>query len=262
MPLARFKGDFYCLWNCTKEDLAIHRRRGSMPFDRPTKHDNWESFMRHSIGAARFGLTLLAATASRRPATARPRGRRLPKGKKVFAKCMACHTLEAGKNKVGPRCTASSAANPARVEGFTYSDAMKNSGSPGRGDAGQYLTSPKKEVPGNKMAFPGCRSRTTGQRHRLLERGNAMKSGASIRGFGAGFPLLLALISSFVATGSLDARADTTPLKISIGYIAEAIPEPDPLSLVEIVPKGQGHRRRASGHRRQQHDRQVPEADL
>ena len=62
-----------------------------------------------------------------------------------------------------------------------------------------------------------------------------MKPGAPIRGYGAG--LLIALLVSFI---SIEARAQTTPLKISIGYIAEAIPEPDPLSLVEIVPKDKG----------------------
>ena len=71
-----------------------------------------------------------------------------------------------------------------------------------------------------------------------------MKPGALIRGFGAGFFTLLAFVFSIVEPrfigGSIDARADTTPLKISIGYIAEAIPEPDPLSLVEIVPKDKG----------------------
>lgn len=64
-----------------------------------------------------------------------------------------------------------------------------------------------------------------------------MTAGAPIRGFGAGIFLLFTLIFSI---GSLDASADTTPLKISIGYLAEAIPEPDPLSLVEIVPKDKG----------------------
>lgn len=64
------------------------------------------------------------------------------------------------------------------------------------------------------------------------------------RGIGAGFVAILAFFVSIVSQGFLgcgsDARADTTPLKIAIGYISEAIPEPDPLSLVEIVPKDKG----------------------
>jgi ABC transporter substrate binding protein (PQQ-dependent alcohol dehydrogenase system) len=65
-----------------------------------------------------------------------------------------------------------------------------------------------------------------------------MTAAAPIRGIGAGLALLLSLFLSIVSTGS--ARADTTPLTISIGYLAEAIPEPDPLSLVEVVPKDKG----------------------
>src|ERR1041385_2190123 len=68
-----------------------------------------------------------------------------------------------------------------------------------------------------------------------------MQAGAPTRGIGTG--LLLALLISFcsiVSTGSIDARADTTPLKIAIGYIGEAIPEPEPLSLVEVEAKDKG----------------------
>ena len=66
-----------------------------------------------------------------------------------------------------------------------------------------------------------------------------MRPGVRFLGIGAGFVLFFALVFSIVSTGH-EARADTTPLKISIGYISEAIPEPDPLSLVEIVPKDKG----------------------
>jgi len=113
--------------------------------------------MRQSIGAARFGLTLLAATAFVALATSASRADGDPeKGKKVFAKCMACHTLEAGKNKVGPSLHGIIGRKAGQVEGFTYSDAMKNSGLTwDEATLDTYLTAPKKEVPGNKMAFPG-----------------------------------------------------------------------------------------------------------
>jgi cytochrome c len=113
--------------------------------------------MRQSIGAARFGLTLLAATALVALATAPSRADGDPeKGKKVFAKCMACHTLEAGKNKVGPSLHGIIGRKSGSVEGFTYSDAMKNAGVTwDEAELDKYLTAPKKEIPGNKMAFPG-----------------------------------------------------------------------------------------------------------
>jgi ABC transporter substrate binding protein (PQQ-dependent alcohol dehydrogenase system) len=64
-----------------------------------------------------------------------------------------------------------------------------------------------------------------------------VRPGASFRGIGAGLVALLSLVFSIV---SVDAHADTTPLKIAIGYIGEAIPEPPPLSLVEVVAKDKG----------------------
>jgi ABC transporter substrate binding protein (PQQ-dependent alcohol dehydrogenase system) len=63
-----------------------------------------------------------------------------------------------------------------------------------------------------------------------------VKPGALPR-VGAGLSVFLLLVFSIVST---PATADTTPLKISIGYIGEAIPEPEPLSLVEVIAKDKG----------------------
>ncbi len=80
-------------------------------------------------------------------------------GEKIFNKCKTCHTLEAGKNKVGPSLqgvigrTAGTAAN------FKYSEAMKNAGAGGlvwsEETLDKYLAGPKELVPANKMPFPG-----------------------------------------------------------------------------------------------------------
>jgi len=113
--------------------------------------------MRHTIGAARFGLSVLA-TAALFCLTAAPSHAEgdSAKGKKVFAKCMACHTTEAGKNKVGPSLHGIFGRKSGTVEGFTYSDAMKNAGITwNEAELDKYLTNPKKDIPGNKMAFPG-----------------------------------------------------------------------------------------------------------
>ena len=77
-------------------------------------------------------------------------------GKKVFAKCQACHSLEAGKNKVGPSLHGIIGRASGSEAGFTYSDAMMNAHltwTPETLD--QYLTNPRKMVPGTKMAFVG-----------------------------------------------------------------------------------------------------------
>jgi cytochrome c len=81
-------------------------------------------------------------------------------GEKVFNKCKACHTVEAGKNKVGPSLHAIIGRAPASVEGFNYSKAMKEFASGHTWDEetlNQYLEAPKKMVPGTKMAFVGLK---------------------------------------------------------------------------------------------------------
>jgi cytochrome c2 len=79
-------------------------------------------------------------------------------GKKVFAKCQACHSLEAGKNKVGPTLHGVMGRASASETEFNYSEAMKNAHltwDPETLD--KYLANPKEMVPGTKMMFPGLR---------------------------------------------------------------------------------------------------------
>ncbi len=80
-------------------------------------------------------------------------------GKAVFKKCMACHQVD--KNAVGPMMKGVIGRKAGTVEGYQYSDAMKNSGL--TWDAAtikEYLADPKKKVPGNKMVFAGIKDPT------------------------------------------------------------------------------------------------------
>jgi cytochrome c len=77
-------------------------------------------------------------------------------GQKVFTKCQICHTLDAGKNKIGPSLHGLIGRPSASVESFGYSDAMKNAHVTwDEPTLDKYLTDPKAMVPGTKMLFPG-----------------------------------------------------------------------------------------------------------
>ncbi len=80
-------------------------------------------------------------------------------GKKVFQKCAPCHSVGPGAtNKVGPNLSGLVGRKAGTEEGFSYSDAMKNSGLTwDEATFKEYITDPKKKVPGNKMLFPGVK---------------------------------------------------------------------------------------------------------
>lgn len=83
-------------------------------------------------------------------------------GQAVFKKCSACHDASSGgPNKVGPNLYGVVGRPVASHEGFTYSDGMKTHAEGGKAwtfeDLDKYLTNPKTEVPGNKMAFAGLK---------------------------------------------------------------------------------------------------------
>jgi nitrite reductase (NO-forming) len=70
-------------------------------------------------------------------------------GRQVFRKCQACHSLEPGKKLLGPS-----------LQGYDYSPAMKQANivwDPKTLDP--YLADPQKVVPGNKMPFPGLKTK-------------------------------------------------------------------------------------------------------
>jgi cytochrome c len=79
------------------------------------------------------------------------------KGEAVFAKCKACHTVDAGgANGQGPNLYKIMGAKHGHTPGFAYSEALL--GKPGVWDwenMSAWLSAPKKYAPGTKMAFAG-----------------------------------------------------------------------------------------------------------
>ena len=82
------------------------------------------------------------------------------KGKKVFNKCKACHSLKAGKKKIGPDLAKLFGRKAGTVKKFRYSKGMKKSGITwDEKSLDKYVTKPRKFLKGTKMAFPGLKKK-------------------------------------------------------------------------------------------------------
>ena len=80
-------------------------------------------------------------------------------GKLVFRKCQACHSLEPGKNGLGPSLAGIVGKKSGTAPSFNYSAAMKGSNLTWDiATLDTYLSDPQKLVPGNKMPFPGLKT--------------------------------------------------------------------------------------------------------
>ena len=98
-------------------------------------------------------------------------------GKSSFNKCMACHAIgEGAKNKVGPVLNGLEGRKSGTVEGYSYSDANKNSGITWSKDTFlEYIKDPKAKIPGTKMIFAGIKNEKESERplgvHRAVRQG-------------------------------------------------------------------------------------------
>lgn len=96
-------------------------------------------------------LTLLALV---------PAARADDPGEHVFKTyCAVCHTVEPGKNKIGPSLAGVVGRKAGTAPGYSYSDANKKSGITWtEAELDKYLTDPKAVVPGTKMIFAGLKN--------------------------------------------------------------------------------------------------------
>jgi cytochrome c len=81
-------------------------------------------------------------------------------GEKVFAKCKACHKVGDGaKNGIAPELNGLDGRKAASVEGYNYSDALKEAGITwNEASFLEFIKNPKAKVPGTKMVFQGLSS--------------------------------------------------------------------------------------------------------
>jgi cytochrome c len=78
------------------------------------------------------------------------------KGAEIFKRCMVCHSIKAGENRIGPSLHGVVGRPAGSVPKFSYSSANKKSGIIWTAqEIFTYLKNPQKLVPGTKMSFPG-----------------------------------------------------------------------------------------------------------
>src|ERR1700733_5995846 len=81
-------------------------------------------------------------------------------GKVVFEKCAACHSLEAGKNDIGPSLAGIFGRKAASLEDFRYSTAMKQSNVTwDERTLDTFIEDPQAFIPGNRMPFDGLKEK-------------------------------------------------------------------------------------------------------
>ena len=81
------------------------------------------------------------------------------KGKRAFAACKSCHSIDkGGKNGTGPNLYGMIGRAVGGADGYAYSSAVAGNGSTWSFELlDQWLISPKKAIPGNKMSYAGMR---------------------------------------------------------------------------------------------------------
>jgi cytochrome c2 len=83
-------------------------------------------------------------------------------GEGLFRQCSACHRVgEGARNGAGPMLNGIVGATAGQVDGFRYSNALRDAGAAGTQwtaeNLNAYLENPREFLPGNRMSFRGMR---------------------------------------------------------------------------------------------------------
>ncbi|MDH7797845.1 MULTISPECIES: cytochrome c family protein [unclassified Beijerinckia] len=83
-------------------------------------------------------------------------------GQAVYNQCRPCHQVgENARNLIGPELNGLLGRKAGSVEGYSYSEANKNSGITwDEATFKEYISNPRQKVPGTKMAFAGIKNET------------------------------------------------------------------------------------------------------
>src|SRR5262245_50604410 len=81
-------------------------------------------------------------------------------GETSFKKCLPCHDVgENARTKIGPVFNGLDGRKAGTIEGYSYSDANKNSGIVwSEATFKDYIQNPMGKIPGTKMAFAGVKN--------------------------------------------------------------------------------------------------------
>jgi cytochrome c len=116
----------------------------------------------HSALASAKGTGAAPTQQANAPAAIQPIAPMLAKanpaeGEKIAKVCQTCHTFDkGGPARVGPNLYSIVDSKRAHMEGFAYSDAIKNLGGTwGYEELNQFLAKPSAYAPGTKMTFAG-----------------------------------------------------------------------------------------------------------
>jgi cytochrome c len=76
------------------------------------------------------------------------------RGEQIYHRCQGCHSIDA--NRVGPRHAGLFGRHAGSLDDYNYTDAMRASGVVwNETTLDQFLTAPRKFIPGTKMPFAG-----------------------------------------------------------------------------------------------------------
>jgi cytochrome c len=103
-----------------------------------------------------YGTALLAMLASCACIAAQAQDKVLDAGKQAYQECIACHSIKAGENGVGPSLAGVFGTKAGEVADYRFSGPMKRSGL--TWDAAtldKFLENPQALVPGTRMPYSG-----------------------------------------------------------------------------------------------------------